>query len=134
MTASIYPLATQDSILTVVIDILTTLPYTNNLEFYIVMPVTKTAKRALRGSKNKESVNSLIMTKLEIAIRGARKNKTSQKIISAISLTDRAAKKKVIHKNKAARIKAQLAKLLVKKSESQSSKKNKKTTSRKVAK
>jgi small subunit ribosomal protein S20 len=101
------------------------------------MPVTKTAKRALRSSKNKESVNRLIMTKLEIAIRNARKSKTSQKIISAISLADKAAKKKVIHKNKAARIKAQLAKLLVKKSENQSSpktRKTKKTTGRKTAK
>lgn len=76
------------------------------------MPVTKTAKRALRGSKNKEAINKLIVSKLETAVRLARKSKSVEKIIKAVSLSDRAAKKKVIHKNKAARIKAQLTKLI----------------------
>ena len=79
------------------------------------MPVTKTAKRALRGSKKKESINKIIVAKLEVALRQARKNKTLEKIITAISLTDRAVKKRVMHKNKAARIKSQLSKLLPKK-------------------
>lgn len=76
------------------------------------MPVTKTAKRALRGSKNKESVNKLIISRLEASIRAAEKGKTQDKVAKAVSLADRAAKKKVIHKNKAARIKSQLSKLL----------------------
>ena len=83
------------------------------------MPVTTTAKRALRGSKNKESINKVILGKLEVAVRVARKGKTAEKILKAVSLVDRAAKKKVIHKNKAARIKAQLAKLLPKTIKSQ---------------
>jgi small subunit ribosomal protein S20 len=78
------------------------------------MPVTTTAKRALRGSKNKESVNKLIIKKLEVAVRIAKRSKGTEKILSAISLTDRASKKKVIHKNKAARIKSRLSKLLPK--------------------
>ena len=78
------------------------------------MPVTTTAKRALRGSKKKESVNKIILAKLGVAVRFARKSKTAEKIIKAVSLADRAAKKKVIHKNKAARIKSQLSKLLIK--------------------
>lgn len=84
------------------------------------MPVTTTAKRALRSSKNKESINKLIMGKLEAAIRIAKKSKTTEKILSAVSLADRAAKKKVIHKNKAARIKSQLSKLLPKTSKTAS--------------
>ncbi|HTK03295.1 MAG TPA: 30S ribosomal protein S20 [Alphaproteobacteria bacterium] len=76
------------------------------------MPVTKSAKRALRGSKKKESINKLIMSKLEFAVRKAKENKTVEKILTAVSLTDRAAKKKVIHKNKAARMKSQLSKLM----------------------
>jgi ribosomal protein S20 len=44
----------------------------------------------------------------------ARKSKTAVKILSAVSLADRAAKRKVIHKNKAARIKSQLSKLMPK--------------------
>jgi small subunit ribosomal protein S20 len=78
------------------------------------MPVTKTAKRALRGSIAKEIVNKLTIGKLEMAVRSARKSRTSEKIIKAVSLADRAAKRKVIHKNKAARIKSQLSKLMAK--------------------
>jgi len=55
------------------------------------MPVTKTAKRARRSSLRKKSADVLNL---------------------AVSLTDRAAKKKIIHKNKAARIKSQLSKLV----------------------
>jgi small subunit ribosomal protein S20 len=79
------------------------------------MPITKTAKRALRSSKRKEAVNKIIKTKLEVAIRLAKKDKTKKNIIQAISIADKAAKKKVIHKNKAARLKSQLSKLLKKK-------------------
>lgn len=75
------------------------------------MPVTKTAKRALRGSKNKTEVNKLLVKRLEIAIRVAKKNKNLKTIVNAMSLADRAAKKRIIHKNKASRIKSQLSKL-----------------------
>jgi len=80
------------------------------------MPVTKSAKRALRGSKAKESVNKAIISKLEGAIRSAKKSKTAVKITTAVALADRAAKKHTINKNKAARIKSQLSKLLHQKS------------------
>ena len=75
------------------------------------MPVTKSAKRALRGSGVKQSINKIIISKLEAAIRSAKKSKTPIKISKASSLADRAAKKHVLHKNKAARIKSQLSKL-----------------------
>jgi small subunit ribosomal protein S20 len=78
------------------------------------MPVTKTAKRALRGSTKKASVNAVIIKNLEVAIRVARKGKSIEKIRKAVSLADRAAKKSVIHKNKAANIKKALAKLQTK--------------------
>jgi len=78
------------------------------------MPVTKTAKRALRASKRKLLVNTSILKKLEVATRVAKRSKSKDKINTAISLADRAAKKKVIHKNKAARIKSSLSKLLPK--------------------
>lgn len=78
------------------------------------MPVTTTAKRALRSSKNKAFVNKLIVKKLEVAIRLAKKSKSVKEITTASSFADRAAKKGIIHKNKAARIKSQLAKLIAK--------------------
>ena len=76
------------------------------------MPVTKTAKRAQRSSKKKLSVNTAVRKNLEVALRLAKKGKSQEKILKAISLVDRAAKKHVIHKNKAAHIKSVLSKLL----------------------
>lgn len=78
------------------------------------MPVTKSAKRALRGSNKKLQVNKLIVASLEASIRVAKKIKSQASIVKAVSLADRAAKKGVVHKNKAARIKSQLSKLLSK--------------------
>lgn len=75
------------------------------------MPVTKTAKRALRGSKRKEIVNKITLSKLEVAIKLANKSKSKKSVENAVSLADRAAKENTIHKNKAARIKSQLSKL-----------------------
>ncbi|MGD0523260.1 MAG: 30S ribosomal protein S20 [Candidatus Microgenomates bacterium] len=74
------------------------------------MPVTKTAKRALRSSKKKGQINSKVLSTLEIAIRAAKKSPTAKNTQKVISLTDRAAKSKVIHKNKADRIKKAFSK------------------------
>ena len=79
------------------------------------MPVTYTAKRALRTSSRKALVNKTIINQLEVAIRQAKRTKTGVSLKKAVSLVDRAAKKKVIHKNKAARIKSTLSKLKKKK-------------------
>lgn len=78
------------------------------------MPVTKTAKRALRSSKRKNSFNKIIIARLESAIRNSKNKKSRETILKAISLTDRASKKHTIHKNKASRIKSFLSKLLPK--------------------
>jgi len=76
------------------------------------MPVTKTAKRALRVAKRKTKTNAGQRSTLEIALRTAQKSKKEKDVRIASSLTDRAAKKNLIHKNKAAHIKSSLAKLL----------------------
>jgi len=75
------------------------------------MPVTKTAKRALRGSFQKAKINKVIISKLEIAVRAAKKDLSKESILKAVSLADKASKKHTIHKNKAARIKSMLSKL-----------------------
>ena len=82
------------------------------------MPVTKTAKRALRSSKRKEYSNKKQVAKFEILLRTAQKSKKGKDNTAAISMTDKVAKKKIIHKNKAARIKSTLARLLAKKTAS----------------
>lgn len=89
------------------------------------MPVTKTARRALRGSARKKTINSLLVSRLEIATRKAKKSKSLKDVVAAITLADRSAKKKIIHTNKAARIKSSLSKLAAPKKES-SVKKSKK--------
>ena len=90
------------------------------------MPVTKTAKRALKGSGRKAEINKKIISGLEIAIRMAKKTKKDLDLRKAASLTDRAKKKNVIHRNKAARIKSMLARLITKKSEAKASVKSEK--------
>jgi len=75
------------------------------------MPVTKTAKRALRSSNRKRDFNSLVRSKLEATLRVAIRTKKPNDIKTAISSTDKAVKKNLIHKNRAGRIKAKLSKL-----------------------
>jgi ribosomal protein S20 len=74
------------------------------------MPVTKTAKRALRVSLKKNSDNKSIVSGLDAAIRLAKKTKTAKSLAKVFSLADRAAKSNVIHTKKADRIKARLTK------------------------
>jgi small subunit ribosomal protein S20 len=75
------------------------------------MPITKTAKRALRVSKRKTTDNAQFTSVFEITLRKARKSKSKKDIAEANSLADRMAKKNLIHKNKASRIKSSLSKL-----------------------
>ncbi len=76
------------------------------------MPVTKTAKRALRGSQVKQKINDTILKNIEVAFRHAKKNKKKENTVKAISLIDRAVKKSVMHKNKGSRLKSRLIKSL----------------------
>lgn len=84
------------------------------------MPVTKTAKRALRSSSQKFEVNNLIKKNLGIAIRMAKKTKSLKDVLKVYSLADRAAKKNVFHKNKASRIKSAASKIVKPKASSPS--------------
>lgn len=77
------------------------------------MPVTKTAKRALRSSKRKEKRNAKQIANLEVAIRQSAKGTQKAKAV-AQSLIDRAVKKGLIHKNKAARLKGALSRTVKK--------------------
>jgi len=89
------------------------------------MPITKTAKRALRATKRKELVNAVFSKRLEIALRNAKKAPTQAKLKAAFSLIDKAAKKGLYHKNKAARLKSAFSKLSPRKKSSTKAKKKK---------
>ncbi len=73
------------------------------------MPVTKTAKRALRASDRKAYINKIITYNLESAIRIAKKSGKQADVSRVFSMADRAVKKDLIHKNKASRIKSRLS-------------------------
>lgn len=57
-------------------------------------------------------VNKVYRENLRRAVKTARKEKTAKAVRLAYSALDKAAKKKVIHKNKAARLKSRLMKLV----------------------
>lgn len=74
------------------------------------MPVTKSAKRALRKSLRKKARNVKTREDYKKVLKTTRKTGTG--IEKAYSTLDRAAKKGVIHRRKAARLKSRLAKLI----------------------
>lgn len=76
------------------------------------MPVIKSAKKKLRQDKKREKINNLLRKTFKNAVKEAQKSKTAEKIKKAVKLVDKAVKKKLIHKNKAARIKSGLSKLI----------------------
>lgn len=93
------------------------------------MPVIKSAIKKLRQDKKREKTNSVLEHNLKNTIKKARKNPTEKLLREVFSLADKASKNHLIHKNKAARIKSSLAKLL----SSGRTKKPKKTTTKKIS-
>lgn len=71
------------------------------------MPVTPSARKALRNAEAKQERNSLIKAELKRVL----KNATAENVSQVVSFVDKAAKRMVIHPNKAARLKSQLSKL-----------------------
>ncbi len=77
------------------------------------MPVTKTAKRALRSSDRKRELNKSVTTALSLAERIVRRDKSKKALENLFSVADKAAKRKVIHQKKADRIKRRISKIVV---------------------
>ena len=75
------------------------------------MPILKSAIKKLKQDKKRTKVNKVYRDKLRLTVKVARKEKTVKSITAAYSALDKAAKKKVIHKNKAARLKSRLMRL-----------------------
>ena len=76
------------------------------------MPLTKSAKKKMRQDKKRQKQNRSTKDFLKETLKKAKKNPTVEAINIAIKSTDKAAKKQIIHKNKAARIKSALSKLM----------------------
>ena len=79
------------------------------------MPIIKSAKKKLRQDKKRSLSNKKYEIEYKKAIKTARKSKEEsglgELIKKAFSSIDRAIKKKVIHKNKGARLKSGVSKL-----------------------
>ena len=83
--------------------------------YYIAdMPVTVGAIRKLRADKRKAAINLRSRVLMKESVSAARKKPTPTNLKKAFSALDRAAKKKIIHKGKAARLKSRLSLLLKK--------------------
>ncbi len=79
------------------------------------MPITKGAIRKLRSDKSKTRVNGMVKRAFRESVSKMRKHPTVKNLVEVYRKLDRAAKSKVIHKNKADRLKSRLSRLVVKK-------------------
>ncbi len=75
------------------------------------MPILQNAKKALRSSQRKFVVNQRRRSRMRSAFQQVHLEKTAASISEAYRRIDRALKKKLIHRNKAARLKSQIARL-----------------------
>lgn len=71
------------------------------------MPVTESAKKALRNAQAKEARNTEVAAQLKRLL----KNASPENLNEVVSFVDKAAKRAIIHPNKAARIKSRLSKI-----------------------
>lgn len=81
------------------------------LEFFS-MPIIQSAIKKLRKDKKRTQQNLAKKAHLKEGLKKARKNPTPAVVKAAISAFDKAVKTNLIHRNKAARIKSRLAKLV----------------------
>lgn len=76
------------------------------------MPVTKSAKKTLKQDQRRKLENQKAKNAYKKAIVYFKNHISAQSLAEAYTKIDRAAKKHLIHKNKASRTKSQLAKIL----------------------
>jgi small subunit ribosomal protein S20 len=76
------------------------------------MPILKGAKKALRSSKRKAAINQVVKSKAKTAISKVKTSQSAAALSAAFSAIDKAVKKNMVHRNKAARLKSQLSKVV----------------------
>ena len=90
------------------------------------MPLTKQAIKKVRQDKRKTIYNIRTKKAYKQAVVAFRKKPTAKSISEVFSKLDRAAKTNLIHKNKAARLKSRLSKLITSSGKSSALKSTKK--------
>ena len=98
------------------------------------MPILKNAKKALRASIRKAKENALTKQQMRSSIKSAKLNPSDKAVSEAFSRIDKAVKRGIIHKNKAARLKHQLSGLLNSDNSNSQETKSKKEKSTKLTK
>ncbi len=76
------------------------------------MPVIKSAKKKLRKDRKREAANKAAKILFRKTLKLAEKSPTEANIKKAVKMIDKTAKNRLIHENKANRLKSKLAKLL----------------------
>lgn len=76
------------------------------------MPIIKSAKKKMRQDKKKTAHNLKIKLNLKSAVKKMRSKPTAKALQEVFSKLDKATKTKLIHPNKAARLKSRLTKSL----------------------
>ncbi|GIW61386.1 MAG: hypothetical protein KatS3mg089_0238 [Patescibacteria group bacterium] len=101
------------------------------------MPVLKHAKKKLRQDIKRTRANKRIKSLYKQLLKKAKENPTAEAVSVAFKAIDKAAKRNVIHTNKAARLKSALSKIYagsLKKEQNVEDKKKEAKTSEKTAK
>lgn len=75
------------------------------------MPVIKSAIKKLRQDRKREKMNDQLRDVLKSSVRAAKKTKNGKTVSKANAVIDKAAKAKIIHPNKASRLKSSLSKI-----------------------
>ncbi|MEN8253746.1 MAG: 30S ribosomal protein S20 [Patescibacteria group bacterium] len=76
------------------------------------MPILKNAKKALRVSRRKEIINRRLRSKTKTMTDKMVKEPSASQLSLVFSAIDKAVKRNIFHKNKAARLKSQMSRLL----------------------
>lgn len=78
------------------------------------MPIISRAIKKMYHDKRRTKVTSSVRKDLRDVVKTMRKNPTKKTLASVFKALDKAAKRNVIHPNKASRLKSRLSKLLKK--------------------
>jgi len=79
------------------------------------MPITKRAIKKLRHDRKRAGTSDAVRAILRKLVKAARIAPSKKTVTTAFAALDKAANKHLIHKNKAARLKSRLSKLIAKK-------------------
>lgn len=77
-----------------------------------IMPVLQSSKRTLRRQRRRATINKRVREAYKEAVKAMRAEPSETHLKEAFSQLDKAAKKGVIHQNKADRLKSRLSNLL----------------------